>query len=91
MSEIFTDLAIIGGGAAGLGLGMGRINKEDSIDPRVGMIFNKKIGDEVKPGDILAYVHANTPESANNCVEEIKKAYEIGFRRITKRNIIEII
>lgn len=83
------DAGIIG--KAGLGLGMGRINKEDSIDPRVGMIFNKKIGDEVKPGDILAYVHANTPESANNCVEEIKKAYEIGFRRITKRNIIEII
>lgn len=78
-------------GKAGLGLGMGRMNKEDSIDPRVGMIFNKKVGDEVKVGDVLAYVHANTPESANNCVEEIKKAYEIGFRKIVKKNIIEII
>ena len=78
-------------GKAGLGLGMGRMNKEDSIDPRVGMIFNKKVGDEVKVGDVLAYVHANSPESANNCVEEIKKAYEIGFRKITKKNIIEII
>ena len=78
-------------GKAGLGLGMGRMNKEDSIDPRVGMIFNKKVGDEVKVGDVLAYVHANSPESANNCVEEIKKAYEIGFRKITKKNIIEVI
>ena len=78
-------------GKAGLGLGMGRMNKEDQIDPRAGMIFNKKVGDEVKVGDVLAYVHANTPESANNCVEEIKKAYEIGFRKITKKNIIEII
>ena len=78
-------------GKAGLGLGMGRQNKDDEIDPRVGMIFNKKIGDDVKKGDILAYVHANTPESANNCVEEIKKAYVIGYRRISKKNIIEII
>lgn len=78
-------------GKAGLGLGMGRKNKDDKIDPRVGMIFNKKIGDDVKKGDILAYVHANSPESANNCVEEIKKAYLIGYRKISKKNIIEII
>jgi pyrimidine-nucleoside phosphorylase len=78
-------------GKAGLELGIGRIHKEDSIDFRVGLIFNKKIGDAVKSGEVLAYVHANSPEKAEKCVEEIRKAYQIGNKKITKKNIIEII
>ena len=78
-------------GKAGLELGIGRKKKEDPIDYRVGLIFNKKVGDEVKIGDILAYVHANSPEKAIECVEAIKEAYEIGNRKISKENIIEII
>lgn len=78
-------------GKAGVELGIGRIHKEDSIDYRVGLIFNKKIGDEVKKGDILAYVHAASPEKAEKCVEQIKNAYKIGNKKISKKNIIEII
>ena len=55
------------------------------------MIFDKKIGDEVKIGDVLAYVHAATPEKAIECVEAIKEAYTIGNKKISKENIIEII
>lgn len=78
-------------GKAGVELGIGRIHKEDSIDHRVGLIFNKKIGDEVKQGDILAYVHAGSPEKAEVCIEKIKNAYVIGNKKILKKNIIEII
>lgn len=78
-------------GKAGVELGIGRIHKEDSIDYRVGLIFDKKIGDEVKQGDILAYVHAASPEKAEACIEKIKKAYVIGNKKISKKNIIEII
>lgn len=78
-------------GRAGVELGIGRIHKEDSIDHRVGLMFNKKIGDEVKKGDILGYVHANSPEKATDCVEKIKEAYKIGSKKISKKNIIEII
>ena len=78
-------------GKAGLELGIGRKKKEDKIDYRVGLIFDKKIGDEVEAGDVLAYVHANSPEKAIECVEAIKDAYKIGNRKISKENIIEII
>ena len=78
-------------GKAGLELGIGRKKKEDKIDYRVGLIFDKKIGDEVEVGDVLAYVHANSPEKAIECVEAIKDAYKIGNRKISKENIIEII
>lgn len=78
-------------GKAGLELGIGRKKKDDQIDYRVGMIFDKKIGDKVEEGEILAYVHANSPEKAIECVEAIKDAYKIGNRKISKENIIEII
>ena len=78
-------------GKAGLELGIGRKQKEDPIDYRVGLIFNKKIGDKVKNGDILAYVHANSPEKAIECIDNIKAAYKIGDKKISKENIIEII
>ena len=72
-------------GKAGVELGIGRIHKEDSIDYRVGLMFEKKIGDEV------AYIHASSPEKATECVGKINDAYKIGNKKIVKKNIIEII
>ena len=40
-------------------LGAGRETKEQSINPRVGFVFAKKVGEEVQQGDILGYVHAD--------------------------------
>ena len=54
-------------------------------------MFAKKIGSKVKKGDVLAYVHANSPEKAEICVERIKNGYKIGNKKISKKNIIEII
>ena len=83
------DAGIIG--KAGVGLGIGRIKKEDMVDSRVGISFDKKIGDKVKKGDVLAYVHAATPEKANECANEVLKAYKIGNIKVIKKNILEII
>ena len=51
----------------------------------------KKTGDEVKKGDVLAYIHANSPEKADKCITDIKNSYVIGKRKVIKKNIIEII
>ena len=40
-------------------LGAGRIKKEDKIDYTCGIVLNKKVGDYVKKGEILAYIHSN--------------------------------
>ena len=78
-------------GKAGLELGIGRKQKDDVIDYRVGLIFDKKIGDKVEKDEVLAYVHSNNPEKAEECVEKIKQAYKIGNKKKSKKNIIEII
>ena len=40
-------------GKLSLDLGGGRRTKEDPIDPKVGIVLKKKIGDDVKVGDVL--------------------------------------
>ena len=58
-------------------LGAGRIKKEDKIEPEVGITFNKKVGDKVENGDVVAYIHANNEEKAKEAVERLKKIYKL--------------
>lgn len=58
-------------------LGGGRIRKEDEIDSSVGIILNKKIGDNVNPKDIVAYIHANDEEKGIEAVEKLKEIYKL--------------
>lgn len=46
-------------GIAAMLLGAGRATKEDEIDMAVGVMLEKKIGDKVAEGDVLAVIHAN--------------------------------
>lgn len=78
-------------GKAGVSLGIGRLVKTDSIDYRVGFKFEKKVGDRVQNGDILAYIYANSPEKAVEAIEAIKDAYKIGNDELHKKDILDII
>ncbi len=42
-------------------LGAGRQRVEDSVDPAVGMLMHKKVGDRVEKGEALATLHYNDP------------------------------
>jgi pyrimidine-nucleoside phosphorylase len=46
-------------GVAGVILGGGRERKDDAIDPAVGIVLEKKVGDAVKSGEVLCTVHYN--------------------------------
>ena len=72
-------------------LGAGRQTKTDKIDLSVGIILNKKVGDYVKIGDIIATVYANDQEKANKAEEEILNTYKIGKEKEDKQTILEII
>lgn len=59
-------------------LGGGRIRKEDKIDPAVGIVLNKKIGDKINKGDIVAYIHANDKDKAEEAVRRLKEIYVLA-------------
>ena len=58
-------------------LGAGRTTKEDKIDSSVGIILNKKIGDEVTKYDFLAYVCANDKTKLKEAEKKIFEIYKI--------------
>jgi thymidine phosphorylase len=65
-------------GEAALGLGAGRLRKEDDIDHAVGIICLAKRGQRLASGDPIAEIHAATQESAEAGASAVAAAYRIG-------------
>ena len=75
-------LAHVNGTALGLAaqrMGAGRVSKEDKIDPAVGFVMEKRIGDFVKAGDTLCTLHAASTENAQETEQRILDA--LTFRK----------
>jgi len=79
------DALAIGIGA--MKLGAGRETKEDPIDPDVGIVLKKKVGDQVKKGDTLALLY-NNKDNIENVLEEVLNAFVITKEHIEKKSII---
>jgi pyrimidine-nucleoside phosphorylase len=75
-------------GEAALGLGAGRMRKEDDIDHAVGIVCLAKRGDEVATGDTLAEIHASSDDTADRAVAEVTAAYELGAQKPEDRPIV---
>lgn len=74
-------------GQASMVLGAGRLTKEDKIDHAVGIVLNKKVGDEVKNGDVLAYVHTNGLNSFE-AIKMIKEAFGYSLEIVEQGKIV---
>lgn len=64
-------------GLIAMELGAGRVTKESKIDLSVGIVLNKKRGDKVNKGEILAYIHANDMEKGEKASEKLINVIEI--------------
>jgi len=65
-------------------LGAGRETLGSKIDPGVGFLIKKKVGDRVKKGENLVVVFSNDLKKGEWAKQEIKEVYQISKRR-TKR------
>mgnify|MGYP004552743863 CR=1 FL=1 len=75
-------------GKASMNLGAGRKKKEDNIDFSVGIVLEKKIGDKVENGDVLAYIHANDEKLGNEIAKDVLNAYTITNEIVSKKQDI---
>ena len=64
-------------GVAACLLGAGRFRKEDTVDPAVGILMNKRYGDRVGENDPYAYVYVNDEEHFDEALELIRNAVTI--------------
>jgi pyrimidine-nucleoside phosphorylase len=68
-TEIGHTIAAIGGG---------RVRIDDRIDPTVGFIAERKIGDQVNAGETIGVVYCAESSKAREAVDRIGAAYSIG-------------
>jgi pyrimidine-nucleoside phosphorylase len=76
-------------GTACVILGGGRERKEDLVDPAVGIILRKKVGDKVAAGEVLATIHYNAADRAERARQMISASCEISDAApATKRPLV---
>jgi len=72
-------------GTACVVLGGGREKKEDAVDPAVGIVLRRKIGDRIAAGELLCTVHSNSEARAIRATKLLLESYQItdapGVRR----------
>ena len=75
-------------GIAAMILGAGRETKEDVLDLSAGIVLEKKVGDYVNEGDILAYMHLNKEEKFEQAKERFINAYSIVEEKVEPKKLI---
>ena len=76
-------------GLASMHLGGGRATKEDTIDLSVGIVINRKVGDQVSEGESIATVHANCRNKAHGAAEAVLRAYEFSEEETVREPLIK--
>ncbi len=72
-------------GLAGVALGAGRTRAEDCVDPSVGFVFERTVGDAVAPGDPIAWIHAANESGARDAIERLAAAVQIVDAAVPQR------
>lgn len=73
-------------------LGAGRMNKDSEINRTAGIELKKKIGDEVKTGDILAHIHTDDDSKVIGATQNLKDAFKLTTKKvIVKSKVLDII
>jgi len=65
-------------GRAAQVLGAGRATKEDSIDPAVGLIMHKRVGDMVEKGEAFCTLYVNDETNLADAIATMRDAVCIG-------------
>jgi pyrimidine-nucleoside phosphorylase len=75
-------------GLAAMALGAGREKTSDVIDPGVGFVLEKKLGDSVSVGTTLVTAHVNDERRLDEVVTRVRAAYRIGPTAPTARPLV---
>ena len=78
LAGYITEINAEGYGVASLMLGAGRNTKEDKIDHLAGIVLNKKVGDYVNVGDVLAVMHASNEKLFDGAIKTYLDSTKIG-------------
>lgn len=69
-------------------LGAGRMKKTDELDLAAGIVMKKRIGDKVKPGDVLCTMHAGHRSDKTAAYNLLKRSITISAEKPSLRSLI---
>ena len=76
-------------GLSSMTLGGGRETLEDVIDMSAGIMLNKKVGDYVKEGDVLCYLHSNKNVTLiNRVAKNVFNSFKICKTFVPKPKVV---
>jgi len=75
-------------GTACVILGGGREKKEDSVDPSVGIVLHKKVGDQVAAGESIATIYYNSETRAQRARQLVEASCRISEEIPAKRPLV---
>lgn len=78
-------------GISAMKLGGGRETKESPIDLSVGILINKKVGDNVEKGEKIATLYANDQEKLAAAITELEQAYSYSVTPVEKPKLIKTV
>ena len=74
-------------GNASVVLGAGRSKKDDIVDPQVGIMIYKKVGEKLNYGDVIAEIHSNG-KNTETAVQMILDAYTMTNKEVVKQPVV---
>ncbi|MEW6196977.1 MAG: thymidine phosphorylase [Bacteroidota bacterium] len=78
-------------GIASVELGGGRFEMEDKIDPKAGIIFYPKIGQQISKGDLIAEIFTNKPGAVDRVKKKLSAAVKITNQKTDPVKLIKSI
>ena len=65
-------------GRAAIALGAGRAGPADAVDPAAGIVLERKVGDAVRRGEVIAVLHTSSRGALEEAARIVASAYRIG-------------
>ncbi len=79
-------------GSIAVYLGAGRMKDEKKVNKTAGITISKKVGDNVKVGETLAYVYTDDKEKVSGTTQNLIDAFKFTTKKVSEKSkIIEII
>ncbi len=85
-SGVVTDVDARRIALAAFSLGAGRARKEDAVDPKAGVVLNKRPGEPVEAGEPLATLYASDPSRADP--DAVRDAFTLGDAASAARPLV---
>ena len=78
-------------GIAAMVLGAGRETKDDVLDLGAGIVLNKKVGDSISKGEVIATLYTNKEDKLEDAKKRLLDAYTFTSEEVSPRMLIKAI